>query len=136
VRLMLDTSAYAAFMRGHPGVQTFVQQASCIVLSSVVLGELQAGFLGGTRRLKNEKELRTFLSSPRVSVAEVDHERALRYAEILFSLRCAGTPIPTNDVWIAAGAMQHGLRVLTTDSHYRRVSQVVVELCAPNPALP
>ena len=134
---MLDTSAYAAFMRGHPGVQTFVQQASCIVLSSVVLGELQAGFVGGTRRLKNEKELRTFLSSPRVSLADVDRETALRYAEILFSLRRAGTPIPTNDVWIAGGAMQHGSECsppipITGESHKLSLSWVRILLyCEP-----
>jgi predicted nucleic acid-binding protein len=108
-----------------------LQEASHIVLSSIVLGELQAGFLRGTRRIQNVNELRAFLGSTRVSVADVDSETALRYAEILYSLQRAGNPIPTNDIWIAATAMQHGLRVLTTDAHFQRVAQILVEYCDP-----
>jgi tRNA(fMet)-specific endonuclease VapC len=68
-----------------------------------------------------------FLSSPGVSITAVDDETALGYAEILNFLKRAGTAIPTNVIWIAAGAMQHGLRVLTTDAHYKRVPQVIVD---------
>jgi tRNA(fMet)-specific endonuclease VapC len=100
MRLMLDTSAYSAFLRGKAEVD-FVQQAGEIVLNPVVLGELQTGFRAGARRQKNESELRAFLNSPRVYVAKVDSETALRYVEIWQ----AGTPIPTNDIWIAATAM-------------------------------
>lgn len=126
-RVMLDTSAYSAFMRGRPAVKLAIQQADQIYLNSVVLGELLAGFMRGRRREKNEKELQAFLASPRVKLIDVDEETAERYAVILNALWRAGTPIPTNDVWIAASAMQHGLRVLTTDAHYQKVSQVIVE---------
>jgi predicted nucleic acid-binding protein len=71
--------------------------------------------------------LQRFLSSPRVRVTEMNDETALRYAEIFNFLRRAETPIPTNDIWIAASAMQHGLRVLTTDAHYTRLPQVIVD---------
>lgn len=126
-RLLLDTSAYSAFMRGQPEVKLALQQADEISLTPVVLGELLGGFMRGKRRKKNEKELRAFLSSPRVTVVEVDEETAQRYALILTSLWKAGTPIPTNDIWIAASAMQHGLRLLTRDAHYRNVIQVLVD---------
>lgn len=129
--VLLDTSAYSAFLRGHPAVKSVLQCAARVVLTPVVLGELLAGFRSGGRRKKTEAELDRLLASPRVDVVAVDAETAERYAVILHALRQAGTPIPTNDVWIAASAMQHGLRLLTTDVHYSRVSQVVVELFEP-----
>lgn len=126
-RVMLDTSAYSAFMRGHPEIRSVLQQVEEIAVNPVILGELLAGFMRGGRRAKNEEELLTFLSSPRVSVLDVDGDTAERYAVIIDSLWVAGTPIPTNDVWIAASAMQHGLRILTADAHYRKVVQVIVD---------
>jgi len=132
MRLMLDTCAYSAFMRGHVIIETYLRQAEQIVVNPIVLGELQAGFLGGAHRVKNDDLLRDFLSAPRVRIAPIDHETALRYAGILYSLQRAGTRIPTNDIWIAATAMQHGLRVLTTDTHFQRVAQILVEFCQPH----
>ena len=126
-RVILDTSAYSAFMRGHPEVKIALQEAEQIYLNPVILGELLAGFRRGKRTRKNMGELRTFLSSPRVSLVDVNQETAERYAVILNSLWVAGTPIPTNDIWIAASAMQHGLRVLTTDDHYQKVTQIIVD---------
>ncbi|MBI2822428.1 MAG: type II toxin-antitoxin system VapC family toxin [Acidobacteria bacterium] len=126
-RFLLDTSAYSSFLRGNEDVQAMLQQADEIYLTPIVLGELRAGFLRGKHRKKNEGELDAFLSSPRVAVVEVDDETATRYAVILHALWRAGTPIPTNDIWIAASAMQRGLRLLTTDAHFRKVSQVIVE---------
>ncbi len=127
MRLLLDTSAYSAFMRGHAEIRAAVQSNEEIFLNSVILGELIAGFIKGGRRRKNENELRRFLASPRVGVLDVTEETAERYAVILNSLWHAGTPIPTNDIWIAASAMEHGLRVVTTDDHYQKVPQVMIE---------
>ena len=133
-RILLDTSAYSAFMRGHSEVKLALQQAEEIFLSPVVLGELHAGFRRGRQRSKNQHELHAFLSSPRAIVADIGEETALRYAEIVSFLRAAGTPIPTNDIWIAAGAMEHGLEILTTDAHFQRIPQVLVRCCDVNPA--
>lgn len=127
MRLLLDTSAYSAFMRGHRGVCAAVKTNEEIYLNTVVMGELKAGFIKGNRRRKNENELRRFLVSPRVEVLDVTEETAERYAVILNSLWQAGTPIPTNDIWIAASAMEYGLRVVTTDEHYQRVPQIMVD---------
>jgi predicted nucleic acid-binding protein len=129
-RVMLDTSAYSAFMRGHPEVKLALQHAEEIYLNPVILGELLAGFMRGKRRKKNARELQALLSSSRVKVVDMDEDTAERYAVILNSLWNAGTPIPTNDIWIAASAMQHGLHVLTTDVHYQRVPQVMVDYFA------
>jgi predicted nucleic acid-binding protein len=128
---MMDTSAYAAFLRGSPGVKEAVQQADEIVFNPVVLGELIAGFLMGRNEKRNRAILKDFLSSPRVIIAEIDEETSERYAVIVQSLRMKGTPIPTNDLWIAASAMQHGLEVLTTDKHYLEVPQIITEYFEP-----
>ncbi len=115
-------------MRGHAEAKRALQEADEIYLTPVVLGELRAGFIRGRHRRKNERELRRLLESPRVNVLTINADTAERYAVILNTLWTAGTPIPTNDIWIAACAMQHGLRVLTTDAHYQKVPQVIVDL--------
>jgi tRNA(fMet)-specific endonuclease VapC len=127
MRLLVDTSAYSAFMRGHLAIKSSLQRADEIIVNAIVLGELAAGFIKGRRRRRNQQELSRFLSSPRVKVVDVTEETAERYGAILNSLWKAGTPIPTNDIWIAASAMEHGLQILTTDAHYQKVGQVMVE---------
>lgn len=126
-RVLVDTSAYSAFMRDHPAVKLAIQRADEILLTPVVLGELLAGFTRGRQRAKNERELQAFLASPRAEVVAVDAETAARYAAIVAALWQAGTPIPTNDIWIAASAMQHGARLLTLDGHFLEVPQVMVD---------
>ena len=96
-------------------------------MPSIAIGELHAGFRGGTKERANREDLRRFLSSPRVRLLVVDEEAAERYGSIQHDLRVAGPPIPTNDIWIAAVAMRDGLRVVTTDPHYRKVPHVVVD---------
>src|SRR3977135_2558848 len=100
MRVLLDTSAYSAFMGGHEEIRAIVKSNEDIFLNSIVMGELMAGFIKGERRKKNEDELRRFLMSPRVSLLDVGEETAERYAVILNSLWQAGAPIPTNDIWI------------------------------------
>ena len=126
-RLLLDTSAYAAFMAGHASVREPVMEASEIWLNTTVLGELLAGFKKGSRTMENERRLRDFLQEPRVLFAVMDRETAERYAVIRDHLRQAGRPVPVNDLWIAASAFQHGLRLLTLDAHFRRIPQVIVD---------
>lgn len=104
-----------------------MQEASEIWLTVVVLGELRAGFKKGSRTRENERLLRDFLDAPRVRLALMDAETADRYAVIQDHLRRAGTPVPVNDLWIAASAFQHGLEILTLDDHFRRIPQVVVD---------
>jgi len=130
-RLLLDTSAYAAFFRSHPGVKAEVQEASELFLSPIVLGELRSGFLKGARRAENEKELREFLASPRCSVPVIDDETSHRYAAIHDYLRRKGTPVSPNDLWIAASAAQHGLTVVTLDGDFDLIPQVLVRKFEP-----
>lgn len=130
-RFLVDTSAYSAFFRGDSEAKETLQSCEEICLNPVVIGELLAGFRRGRQRAANEKELGEFLAAPRVKIVGIDEETSTRYAVILDGLWTAGTPVPTNDIWIAASAMQHGLEVLTTDSHYAKVPQIVAKILPP-----
>ena len=97
----------------------------------VVLGELFRGFAAGGRERENRESLRVFLGSPRVSVAEIRQTTSERYAVIYAHLKSAGNPIPTNDLWIAACAMELGAEVLTADRHFEMVPQVMARFIGP-----
>lgn len=120
----LDTSAYSNFRRGNEEVATLLDQAESVGVSTVVLGELRTGFLLGGRQRHNETELAAFLDNPVVEVLPVDSETSRHYAEIVAELRKAGTPVPTNDIWIAATAARSGVTVLTCDDHFERIARV------------
>jgi tRNA(fMet)-specific endonuclease VapC len=129
--ILLDTSAYSAMRRGDGRLRSYVQDASEVFLTPVVIGELLFGFLGGGLAPQNRDLLREFVESPRVAILAVDGETAERYAVIRSYLRQQGRPIPANDLWIAASAAQHGLRLLTLDDHFKHVPQVLVEYFDP-----
>lgn len=97
------------------------------MLSPIVIGELRHGFRGGARERANLALLSEFIAQPSVTLIHVDHETAERFAEIQYHLRKEGTPLPTNDVWIAASAMQHGSRVLTNDQHFLGIPHILTE---------
>jgi tRNA(fMet)-specific endonuclease VapC len=131
IRILLDTSAYSAHLRGHSEIADALQLVDEVHLNVVVLGELRAGFLKGGRPRQNEAILGDFLARPRVRVDTLDEETSRRYAEIYAYLRKRGTPISANDLWIAASASQHGLRVFTTDPDFKSVPQVAVDYFEP-----
>jgi len=130
-RILMDTSAYSAMRRGDGRLRIHVQEASEIYLSPVVIGELLFGFLGGSLLAQNRELLREFLESPRVGVLILDEETAERYAVLREYLRQHGKPIPVNDLWIAASAAQHSLRLVTLDDHFKHVPQVLLEYLDP-----
>jgi predicted nucleic acid-binding protein len=118
MRILLDTSAYSAMMRGHKEVTDRVRRAQQVILSAVVAGELLLGFRLGARPEKNMAELDAFLDNPYVSFVPVTPTTADRFARIATALRAKGRPIPTNDVWIAAHAMETGAELLSFDAHF------------------
>ena len=108
-------------MRGYQPVVDVLRRSETVAVSAVVLGELYSGFRAGNRWAKNTAQLAQFLSKPSVRVLDVTEETALRYAEVDVYLRKKGRPIPRNDVWIAAVALEHGLQLLTLDVHFREI---------------
>ena len=119
--ILVDTNAYTAFMRGEPAVVEVMAHAPQLFVNSVVLGELLAGFAAGTRQAKNRAELAQFLNSPRVGVYPITAETADSYALVYANLRRKGQPIPSNDLWIAASALEHGAALLSLDAHFEKV---------------
>ncbi len=124
MRICLDTSGYSHFRRGVPEAVQAVTRAKSVLVPSIVLGELRVGFRLGTRRVENEERLREFIEEPVVAVLDVDDEAALHYADIVVELRRGGTPVPTNDIWIAALAAREGATVLTSDGHFAHIGRV------------
>ncbi len=125
-RVLVDTNIYSLAMRGDAEIVEALRRIDRIFFSAVSLGELYTGFKAGRREGDNREELAQFLDSPRVSLLAVDEETAEFYAEILIGLKNRGTPIPTNDIWIAAAAFQHGLKLFTRDRHFHHVAGLVL----------
>ena len=123
-RLCLDTSAYSRFKRGDDEVVRLLDGADWVGVPAVVLGELRTGFALGDKREANERELVAFLRNPVVTVLDVDEAASNLYAEFVVALRRAGTPLPTNDIWVAAVAAREGATVVTYDVHFERIRGV------------
>lgn len=125
-RLALDTSAYSKLREGDARVIDAISRAEVVLLPVTVLGELEAGFRAGNRYRENRKVLDEFLEEPFVEVFPITAETARRYGEIFADLRRRGTPIPTNDLWIAAAASDRAAHLLTFDRHFERVASLEV----------
>lgn len=123
-RWCLDTSAYSHLMRGDASAVDIVRRATWVGIPSIVVGELLAGFRMGRRRRENESDFARFLKEPIVHPLEVDRAAASHYADIVVALRRNGTPVPTNDIWIASVAAREGAAVLTYDAHFASIDRV------------
>ncbi len=121
MRALLDTNAYSALKRGHDGVASLVRRSDEILFSTVVAGELLYGFRNGTRFASNRRDLDAFLASPFVTLVPVSLTTADRFSRIVIGLRAKGKPIPTNDIWIAAQAMETGAELVSLDHHFEWV---------------
>ncbi|MDE2761814.1 MAG: type II toxin-antitoxin system VapC family toxin [Gemmatimonadota bacterium] len=124
MRVLIDSNAYSQLMRGREQVSRIARDAEEILLSAVVLGELLYGFRHGSRHGRNVRGVRAFLDSPYVSLVPVGPTTADRYSRIAASLRAKTRPIPTNDVWIAAHAMETGADLVSAHRHFRHVDGI------------
>ncbi len=124
MRLALDTNAYGAAARGEGRFVALTRAAHHVYLPFVVVAELRAGFAAGSLGRQNEAILGQFLSAPRVSILYADDQTTHHYAHLFAQLRRQGTPIPTNDLWIAALVTQHDLALLTNDAHFSHLPQL------------
>ena len=121
-RVVLDTSAYSRFRAGNVEVAEWIARAEPIFLPVAVLAELQAGFALGTRSAENLRVLDEFLAEPFVTVLLASADVARRWAQVFVSLRKAGTPIGSNDIWIASSAIDAGAHLITFDADYRKIA--------------
>jgi len=124
-KVLIDTNVFSLAMKGEGSVVTALRKIDLIGFSTISIGELFSGFKGGSRETRNREELNLFLDSPRVVVHPIDEGTADFYASVLNDLRAAGTPIPTNDIWIAAVAFQHGYKIYSKDNHFNLVPGLV-----------
>src|SRR5262245_54506920 len=125
-KLLLDTNAYTALLSGDEAVLKALASADTVYMSIFVLGELYAGFLGGNKNAENRKLLTSFLSKPTIRILHGTSDTAEIFGVIKDRLRQNGTPIPINDVWIAAHALENGSQLLTYDSHFKKVAGLLL----------
>lgn len=118
VKVLLDTNAYSALMRGLPSVVDKVRNAEQVLLSTIVIGELLYGFRHGGRYQKNLEILQRFLETPHVELLPATYVTADRFSLLAAALRRKGKPIPTNDIWIAAHTLEAGADLLSYDNHF------------------
>lgn len=124
MRIAIDTNRYTDLCRGLPEAVNPVMRADRVFMPFVVLGELRAGFQAGMRAKQNERLLTRFLNTPRVRLLLPDDQTTHHYAFLFGQLRRQGTPIPTNDLWIAALVIQHDLTLLARDDHFDHLPQL------------
>lgn len=124
MRLALDTNRYTDLCRGDSFVLETVEHANEVWLPFIVMGELRAGFAAGSKEPRNEAVLRRFLMRPRVGILYADEQTTHHYASVYRQLRKQGTPIPTNDMWIASLVLQHSLALFARDRHFDALPQL------------
>jgi len=124
MRIAVDTNRYRDFCAGLPEAVEQLARADAVFIPFVALAELRAGFLCGKLSRKNEGVLLRFLSRPRVHLLYPDEDTTHHYARIFLQLRTQGTPIPTNDIWIAALVVQHELFLYSHDRHFDCLPQL------------
>lgn len=124
MRVALDTNRLTDLFQGDAALAERLGLCDEVWIPLIVLAEIKAGFLGGNRRHRNEILLRKLLSKATVGVLLPDRETAEHYARLFVQLKRAGTPVPDNDLWIAALALQHDLQLITRDKHFKNIPQL------------
>lgn len=121
-RVVIDTNVYSRGLSGDAWASDILKSFDELLLSPIVLGELYSGFRHGSRETENLAILNKFILTPRVLLIDITIETSEFYCAILEQLRRDGTPIPTNDIWIAASTMEHGAHLGTLDSHFKHIA--------------
>ncbi|HET7502301.1 MAG TPA: type II toxin-antitoxin system VapC family toxin [Kofleriaceae bacterium] len=124
MRLAIDTNRYRDLCDGKRDVVERLETAEAIFVPFVVLSELRAGFAAGTKGRANERALHRFLAQAGVEVLHTTDATTRSYAALYRQLRTQGTPIPTNDLWIAAIVLEHDLALYSRDAHFQALPQL------------
>jgi tRNA(fMet)-specific endonuclease VapC len=124
MRIVIDTNRYRDFCDNIPEALSIFQRAERIAIPFVVLAELRAGFMAGSRSKENERVLSSFLNRRRVLTLFADEQTTFHYARLFLQLRSQGTLIPVHDIWVAALAVQHNLLLFSRDNHFEHFPQI------------
>jgi len=125
VRVALDTNRLTDLFQGDAELAEFLATCDEVWIPLIVLAEIKAGFYGGTQHHRNEVLLRKFMAKPTVEVLLPGRETAEQYARLFVQLKRAGTPVPDNDLWIAALALENDLTLITRDRHFDNIPQLL-----------
>lgn len=126
VKVALDTNRITDLFQGDIELAKWLGTCDEVWIPLFVLAEIKAGFYGGTQRGRNEALLERLLAKTTVDLLLPTVETTEYYARLFIQLKRAGTPIPNNDLWIAALALQHNLLLVTRDEHFRRIPQLML----------
>jgi tRNA(fMet)-specific endonuclease VapC len=126
VRVALDTNRLTDLFQGDSELADRLGECDEVWLPLMVLAEIKAGFYGGSQQHRNEILLQSFLAKPTVGIMLPARETAEHYARLFVQLKRAGTPIPDNDLWIAALALEHDLQLITRDNHFQSIPQLLL----------
>ena len=122
--ILLDTNSYSAFISGNKAVSQLVLKANSICMSSIVLGELYAGFIRGNKSVQNIRILQNFQKEKEVSHVGTTYQTSQIYGSLVAALAKKGRPIPTNDVWIAAQSIENNAQLISSDSHFKEIVEI------------
>ena len=125
VRVALDTNRLTDLFQGDTELADRLGECDEVWIPLIVLAEIKAGFHGGSQQHRNEVLLQSFLAKPTVGILLPARETAEHYARLFVQLKRAGTPIPDNDLWIAALVLEHDLLLITRDRHFESVPQLL-----------
>jgi tRNA(fMet)-specific endonuclease VapC len=128
MKVLIDTNAYSLYRMEHSLIVRKIADSESILVSPVVLGEILFGIRNGSRFEHNMSLLTRFLEHEAVEVVPIAEVTADRYARVASQLRRQATPIPANDMWIAAQAMEHGAELVTSDRHFERIPGLVCSI--------
>lgn len=120
--MILDTNALSAFLKEDRAVLRYVDHAEAFCLPVIVLGEYRFGLASSKARAALTVRLDALVADATVLV--IDEITTRVYAAVRAELKAAGTPIPENDVWIAALVRQHHMPLLTRDGHFDYVARI------------
>jgi len=123
-KILPDTNAYSRLLSGDQNVLNALKEAQIVYLSVFVIGELVAGFKGGRKEMENQKNLQKFLGKPGVRLLNTTKKTADIFGTVKHALKKAGTPLPINDVWIAAHGIETNSVIITYDEHFKKIEGV------------
>lgn len=125
MKLCIDTNAYSSLKMGNTEVLRILENADEVLVPTIVLGELYGGFFYGKNKTRNADELDAFLEKPGILIVDISKSIAERYGILIKTLKEQGTPIPSNDIWIAAVVMDTGSKLLSQDSHFQSIPGII-----------